>query len=177
MSDDRQPEVVVVRLDAQSVDDLAHRVADLVHQQRNEPARPTDGGTEEGEAGRLLSAAQVAALWGVDRSWVYDHADELGAMRLGTGARPRLRFSRDRVAAYLSPAPYESEPSTPSPVRPSAGRSRGGHVRRSQGSGSDCAEGLPFRPDPELSSTHQPRRPGGAQTPPATAPENRTSAR
>ncbi|MCW2995252.1 MAG: hypothetical protein JWQ18_2747 [Conexibacter sp.] len=174
MSDDRQPEVVVVRLDAQSVDDLAHRVADLVHQQRHEPATSAGGETGVGEPGRLLSAAQVASLWGVDRSWVYDHADELGALRLGAGVRPRLRFSPDRVTSYFDSQP---EPEPAPPPRAPRRRSRGRHVRRSPGSGADCAEGLPFRPDPELSSTHQPKRPGGAETPPATAPENRTSAR
>jgi hypothetical protein len=46
----------------------------------------------EGGSGRALSAAEVARRYGVDRSWVYAHAEELGAMRLGGGPRARLRF-------------------------------------------------------------------------------------
>jgi hypothetical protein len=94
MNDDNSPEVLVVQLDPGSLDDLAHRVADLVHEQLDAPPPVEDGG-------RLLSAAQVAQRWGVDRSWVYGHADDLGVRRLGTGVRPRLRFDPVDVAAYL----------------------------------------------------------------------------
>ena len=48
-----------------------------------------------------LSAEAVSDWWGVGRRWVYDHADELGARRLGTGKRPRLRFDPDEVAELL----------------------------------------------------------------------------
>jgi hypothetical protein len=46
----------------------------------------------------LLSAGDVAARLGVRRGWVYDHADELGVVRLGDGPRPRLRFDPDALA-------------------------------------------------------------------------------
>ena len=45
-----------------------------------------------GPGGGLLTAAEVAAAFNVTRGWVYAHADELGAIRLGDGPRPRLRF-------------------------------------------------------------------------------------
>jgi hypothetical protein len=163
MSHDSASEVLVVRLDPQSLDDLAHRVADLVHQQQGAPAPKAE--TE----GRLLSAAQVAERWGVDRSWIYEHAEQLGVRRLGTGVKPRLRFDPALVAAYLEPT--DDQPA------PEVGRVRSGNVRRSPRMASDCAEALPFRPDLELSSTHRPRRPGGVPTPPATAPKPRTPAR
>lgn len=51
----------------------------------------------------LLTAAQVAERFGVSRDWVYEHADGLGALRLGGGARPRLRFDPERVADALAP--------------------------------------------------------------------------
>jgi hypothetical protein len=157
-------EVIVVRLDPGSLDELAHRVADLVNQQPDttQPAIEDDG--------RLLSAAQVARRWGIDRSWVYAHADDLGVRRLGTGVRPRLRFDPVRVAAYLEPLDLAS-------ARPD-GRSGVADVRRSPPIASDCAEGLPFRGRPELTSaTQRSRRPGGAPTPPATAAKQRTSTR
>ena len=46
----------------------------------------------------LLSAAQVATRLGVERSWVYDHAAELGVVRIGDGPRPRLRFDPEAIA-------------------------------------------------------------------------------
>jgi len=48
-----------------------------------------------------LTVAQVADRLAVSATWVYENADELGAVRLGTGKRATLRFSSDRVAAYL----------------------------------------------------------------------------
>lgn len=54
---------------------------------------------------RWLTATEVAARFSVDRGWIYEHADELGAIRLGDGERPRLRFSVERVADALVPRP------------------------------------------------------------------------
>lgn len=41
----------------------------------------------------LVDAAEIARLHGKTRSWVYEHAGELRAVRLGSGPRPRLAFS------------------------------------------------------------------------------------
>lgn len=40
---------------------------------------------------RFVDATTVAQLLSVDREWVYAHAEQLGALRLG-GERGRLRF-------------------------------------------------------------------------------------
>jgi hypothetical protein len=50
---------------------------------------------------QLVDAAAVAAMLGVTRGWVYEHATELGAVRLGSGTRPRLRFDPQRVGQVL----------------------------------------------------------------------------
>jgi hypothetical protein len=50
----------------------------------------------------LMTAAQVAERFRIRRAWVYEHADELGALRLGDGPRARLRFDPAKVAAALS---------------------------------------------------------------------------
>lgn len=73
------------QLDGAALEALAGRVAALL---RMDPSSP-DG---------LLSAAQVAMRLGVERGWVYDHAEELGVVRLGDGPRPRLRFDPAAVA-------------------------------------------------------------------------------
>jgi hypothetical protein len=67
------------------LDAIVRRVAALLQIDRQAP----DG---------LLSAAQVATRLGVERSWVYDHAEELGVVRLGEGPRPRLRFDPAVIA-------------------------------------------------------------------------------
>ncbi len=48
---------------------------------------------------QLVSAAEVARELNVGRQWVYEHADELGAHRLGDGPRGRLRFDLETVRA------------------------------------------------------------------------------
>lgn len=66
----------------------------------------------------LVDAAAIAAVLGVSRDYVYEHADQLGARRLGEGRRPRLRFDvADAVAAYAaSRTPSRStEPDDPPP--------------------------------------------------------------
>lgn len=95
MTDPDEDHVTVVRLAEETIDQLADRLADRLAGHAAAPARA--GSQPAG----LLSAAQVAAWWAVDRGWVYDHADQLGALRLGAGRRPRLRFDPDRVRRAL----------------------------------------------------------------------------
>jgi hypothetical protein len=109
----------VVRLDDHTIDMLAQRVAAMIQpatQTSAQPANQSRGRTP----GQLLSAAQVAERFNVDRDWVYAHADRLGAMRLGTGPKPRLRFDPDRVAAYLH------APHLPAATQAAAGRTQVG---------------------------------------------------
>jgi len=68
-----------VTLDAQDIEAIARRVAELIADQVSPPAA------------RLVDAAYVAQLLGVERDWVYAHADQLGGIRLG-GPKGRLRF-------------------------------------------------------------------------------------
>lgn len=87
-----------VRLHPAEVDAIARRLLELLRQERALP--PTSPAAPE-----LLTAAEVARRFGVDRSWVYAHADELGAARLGDGAKPRLRFDSERVGRALRVQP------------------------------------------------------------------------
>ena len=56
---------------------------------------------------RLVDAVTLAGELGVDRSWVYAHRDELGAVRLGSGSKPRLRFDVRVARAALARARNE----------------------------------------------------------------------
>ena len=49
----------------------------------------------------LVDAAELARRLGIERSWVYTHAIELGAVKLGAGRKPRLRFDPEIAARVL----------------------------------------------------------------------------
>lgn len=52
--------------------------------------------------GRLVGVREVAAFLDVEESYVYEHAVELGARRLGDGPKARLRFSLREVDERVS---------------------------------------------------------------------------
>ena len=96
------------------VEAIAQRVAELLR-------------TELGPAPRLLTPSEVAEQFAVSRTWVYEHADELGAIRLGPGPKARLRFDARAVSKGLerNPADVTRPPGSerPSGTTPSGGRS------------------------------------------------------
>lgn len=49
----------------------------------------------------LVDARELAEELGVSTDYVYAHAVELGAMRLGSGPRARIRFDLDRARQAL----------------------------------------------------------------------------
>ena len=58
---------------------------------------------EQAPASGLVDAATLARVLGVSRSTVYQHAQRLGAVEVGDGDRPRLRFDVDRACAAWTP--------------------------------------------------------------------------
>ena len=86
-----------VRLDADSIDAIAKRVADILRSE-SLPTRE-----------QLVTATDVAARFGVSRTWVYDNAERLGAIRLGTGSKARLRFDPRRVSDLIQVEPNSRE--------------------------------------------------------------------
>jgi hypothetical protein len=84
------PQAGELRLDPESIEAIARRLAELL-------------GSGEGQRPRkqLISAEAVSEWWGVSRRWVYENAKRLGVRRIGTGRRPRLRFDPDEVAEQL----------------------------------------------------------------------------
>ena len=90
-------------VDADLVEAIAQRVVELLrHDERPQP--------------ELVTAAELARRFGVDRSWVYANSARLGVVRLGTGPRARVRFDVRVVAALLA--------SDTRPARPSSERKR-----------------------------------------------------
>lgn len=99
----------------------AHLAADLERLLDGQAAPTTE----------LVAAAEVARRFGVTAEWVRDHADELGAVRLGDGPRPRLRFDLAAVAERFPRSGSEgSGGGDPAPRRRSPG-----HGRRVAGTG------------------------------------------
>ena len=50
----------------------------------------------------LLDAAGLAERLGCSRRWVYDHAEELGAVRLGSGPKAPLRFDLEAAKSAMA---------------------------------------------------------------------------
>ncbi len=96
---------------------IARRVVELIR---------SDGDPHTGH--RLVDAATLAADLGVERSWVYAHRDELGAIQLGTGSKPRLRFdlatAREALARTVSDEPRGEEAQRPESKPSRRGRRR-----------------------------------------------------
>jgi plasmid replication initiation protein len=93
-----------LRLDPHDVEAIARRVAELV-------------GTAQPPAVRYVDAAEVARAVGVERNWVYAHARELGAIRLG-GTHGRLRFDLREVTRALADRRGEPPAAAPAPRSP-----------------------------------------------------------
>ena len=76
---------------ADPISALADQIADrvVVKLGMRLGARPA---TEQSRPAGLWTTRQVAAHYDVGVGFVYQHADELGCIRLGAGRRPRLRF-------------------------------------------------------------------------------------
>lgn len=101
------------RLHPDDLDQLADLIAERVAARlisddandhlTNRPFAAVEGREKQRKAPeRLLSAREVAGRYGVSAEWVRDHASDLGAIRLGDGPRPRLRFDPEIVAGALT---------------------------------------------------------------------------
>lgn len=84
-----------VDLSGASVEAIAQRVAELLEPAADRP-------------GELIDAAEAARRLGVTRDWVYRHAAELGAVRIGEGTRGRLRFDPGQITRPTPPAPVSA---------------------------------------------------------------------
>jgi hypothetical protein len=103
-------------LTGEAIEQIAQRVAELLRD-------PIEDG-KGGRGAELLSAAAVARRLGVSRDWVYEHANELGALSLGDGSKPRLRFDPETVNRVLHERGQATPPAPPAGVRAPRARRR-----------------------------------------------------
>jgi predicted DNA-binding transcriptional regulator AlpA len=82
----------LLQFDRRVIDELADRLSDVVVQRVLDAIRVERLTAGASEPQAWLSANEVAKRLRVSREWVYEHAEELGASRIGNGPRPRLRF-------------------------------------------------------------------------------------
>ena len=89
-----------VRLCPESVKEIAHCIVELLQ--------------GESIGGELIDTAEVARRLGVSRAFVYQHAAELGAIRLSDSPKAHLRFDPATLRERLNPSPRRSM-ETPQP--------------------------------------------------------------
>lgn len=75
-------------------------------------------------AGQLVRVSHLAAVLDVDVSYVYDHALELGALRLGSGPKAPLRFDLDEALRRLSSCSASRRSPEPAAAQQAAPRRR-----------------------------------------------------
>jgi hypothetical protein len=141
-ADHEEPSVIPADASASMLADLADQIAERLADRlgpriaqmladEGAAAGHRDGspGNNRDEARGLWTAQEVAAHYCVEPRFVYAHADELGCVRLGGGARPRLRFDpgvvRDRWSSVRSDPPVVAPRRRPAePVQRRARRAR-----------------------------------------------------
>jgi hypothetical protein len=89
-------------LTPQVIEQIAQRAAELIK-----------GGEPSRRQGRLLAASELARRLGVSREWVYAHATELGAITIGDGPKPRLRFDPQVAEAAVAARRRRPDPAPP----------------------------------------------------------------
>ncbi|HME02864.1 MAG TPA: hypothetical protein VKG38_07495 [Solirubrobacteraceae bacterium] len=89
---DSSPLHVALMLDSDDIDAIAERAARRVVQLLQRPALG---------AYRLLGPKDLAEALNVSLDYVYAHAADLGAMRLGDGPKARLRFDLHTAQAAM----------------------------------------------------------------------------
>lgn len=82
------------------IEQIAHRVADLLTQRDRRPV----------DSGGMLTVNQLSIRLNVTRAWVYEHAQELGGIRLGDGPKARLRFDPDTAIQALQRHQVDGNP-------------------------------------------------------------------
>lgn len=84
---------------------------------------------------RILKVAEVARLLGRSAAWVYEHAAELGAIRMGNGPKARIGFDLSTIEQWKR----EHQVAPPQTRKPPRRRAR----RSAASSGSNL---IPYEP-------------------------------
>jgi hypothetical protein len=80
----------------ETIERIAQRVVQLLHHERDQLNNGADAPRD------LMDAGELARHLGLTRAWVYEHAQQLGAIAVGDGPRPRLRFDAQTAIKALN---------------------------------------------------------------------------
>ncbi len=99
---------VAVDLTPQAVEQVASRVAQLLrHDQLRAEANAPSGPT-------WMTAKELALHLKLNPAWIYEHAEELGAIRTGGGPKARMRFDLHTATEALKR--HQRQAPTPAPT-------------------------------------------------------------
>lgn len=98
---------IAVELTPQTVEQIAGRVAALLRQHPPPPAagRPP--------AQTWMTVKELAHHLKLNPAWVYEHAEELGAIRTGSGPKARIRFDLHTATEALKRHQRQPPANTP----------------------------------------------------------------
>jgi hypothetical protein len=99
------------------VEQVAGRVAQLLRRQQQQEQ------SHASEPAGMLTVSELAQHLHLNRAWVYEHADELGAIRVGNGPKARIRFDLHTAKGALQQHHVGREPE-PAGARPHKPRRR-----------------------------------------------------
>jgi len=106
------------------------QLADLIAERLRTTTDPPPSPAGDRCAKRLVTAAELAAELGVARGFVYEHRDELGAIRLGTGPKAPLRFDVESAKRAMSCTTGEGSPRRIASVDGASGQRQAPRRRR-----------------------------------------------
>ncbi|HEV3047076.1 MAG TPA: hypothetical protein VGY13_06900 [Solirubrobacteraceae bacterium] len=99
---------IAVELTPDTIDQIAERVAQLLrHDQPRAPAA---------HATPLMTVKQLAHHLNLNPAWVYEHADQLGAIRTSNSPKARIRFDPNTATQALEQHQRHT-PATPTRTR------------------------------------------------------------
>jgi hypothetical protein len=108
----------VAEIAPETIERIAQRVVQLLHHERQQ----LDGGADAPRD--LMDAGELARHLGLTRAWVYEHAQQLGAIPVGDGPRPRLRFDLQTAKKALNSRQRHDETVATKTDGPRPGRPR-----------------------------------------------------
>lgn len=101
---------IAVELTPQAVEQIASRVAQLL---RHQPPPPEASSA----APAWMTTKELAHHLKLNPAWVYEHAEELGAIRTGTGPKARIRFDLHTATEALKRHQRQTTPPAAVPTR------------------------------------------------------------
>ena len=93
---------ITIELAPHTIEQIATRVTQLLQHNHHTPSPATKP--------TLMTVKELAHHLQLNPSWVYEHADQLGAKRTGNGPKARIRFDPHTATQALTQHQHTREP-------------------------------------------------------------------